>query len=158
MFLKSDFPRKRNLSWIRVLLAAVAAAVTSVSTGRLTPAVAVLALYFAASLVEAIRGEAKSRLLALLALFADTVYFLVLAYFADGRLEWLSAAFFLYLLVEALVFSGPVEVAVIAAGAAIFCAVLPAPRAQALVPMVVWRARWRAGFAVIQAARGGSRR
>jgi signal transduction histidine kinase len=73
----------------------------------------------------------------MLALFADTVYFLIVVYFFGERMAWLAAAFFLYLLTEALVFSGPVEIAVITGGSALFCAVLPNPEFEALESMVL---------------------
>jgi len=143
-----DFPWKRHLSWVRVLLTAVVAIVGGVAAGGLTPAVALLALYLVASLLGAIRGAGQRGLLGMLALFADTVYFLIVVYFGGDRIEWLAAAFFLYLLSEALVFSGPVEVMVIAAGSTIFCAALPNRQGQALEPMVVVAGALAAGFAV----------
>jgi signal transduction histidine kinase len=85
----------------------------------------------------------------MLALFADTVYFLIVVYLGGDRMEWLAAAFYLYLLSEALVFAGPVEVAVIAAGASIFCAVLPSLQGRSLEPMVVVAGALACGFAVI---------
>ncbi len=111
----------------------------------------------------AIRGGGQRGLLGMLVLFADTVYFLILLYFGGGQMAWLAAAFFLYLLAEALIFSGPVEVAVIAAGSAIFCAVLPNPgsvganetRAQVLESMVVVAGALACGFAVYTAAAEG---
>jgi signal transduction histidine kinase len=143
-----EFPWKRHLSWMRVLLTAVVAMVAGVAAGGLTPAVALLALYLVASLLGAIRGAGQRGLLGMLVLFADTVYFLIVVYFGGDRIEWLAAAFFLYLLVEALVFSGPVEVMVIAAGSTIFCAALPNRQGRALEPMVVVSGALAIGFAV----------
>jgi len=143
-----DFPWKRHLSWVRVLLTAVVATVAGVAARGLTPVVALLALYLLASLVGAIRGAGQRGLLGMLALFADMVYFLIVVYFGGERIEWLAAAFFLYLLSEALVFSGPVEVMVIAAGSTIFCAALPDRQGQALEPMVVAAGALATGFAV----------
>ena len=79
----------------------------------------------------------RSGMLGLLALFADAVYFLVLAGFGAGRLLWLISIFFLYLLTEALAFYGPVEVVVIAAVGIVFCAVLPNPAIRAAEPTVL---------------------
>ena len=84
----------------------------------------------------------------MLALFADTVYFLIVVYFGGARIEWLAAAFFLYLLTEALVFSGPVEVGVVSAVSAIFCSVLPVPEMRGLESMVVVAGALACGFAV----------
>jgi signal transduction histidine kinase len=85
----------------------------------------------------AVRGPARSGMLGLLALFADAVYFMVLAGFGAERILWLISIFFLYLLTEALAFYGPVEVVVIAAVEAIFCAALPNPAIRAAEPTVV---------------------
>jgi signal transduction histidine kinase len=61
----------------------------------------------------------------LLALFGDTVFFLIVAsYGAEGML-WLASAFYLFLLGEGLAFYSTVEVVVIVAVCAVFCAVLP---------------------------------
>src|SRR5580704_3480312 len=110
----SDFAWRQHLPWVRVVLATIAAILAGIAEQRLSATVALLVLYLIASAVGAIRGGGQRGLLGMLALFADTVYFLIVVYFGGGRMEWLAAAFFLYLLAEALVFSGPVEVAVIA--------------------------------------------
>jgi signal transduction histidine kinase len=133
---------------VRVLLAAGAAVAAGLAAQRLSPAVTLLALFLAASAVGAIRGGIERGLLGMLALFADSVYFLILLYFGGGRMAWVATAFFLYLLSEALVFSGPVEVAVIALGSSIFCAVLPNPDVRALEPMVLVAGALACGFAV----------
>ena len=148
MNLTSDFPWKRPLSWVRVLLASIATILAGLSSQRLSPAVALLMVFLVASLVEAIRGGVERGLLRMLALFADTVYFLIVLYFGDDRMGWLAAVFFLYLLTEALAFSGPVEVAVITTGSAIFCIVLPGPQFQALEWMVAVAGGLACGFAV----------
>jgi signal transduction histidine kinase len=144
----SDFPWTRYLSWVRVVLAAAAAILAGWAVQGLSPAVALLVLYLVASAVEAIRGAAQRGLLGMLALFADTVYFLIVVYFGGEPLKWLAAAFFLYLLSEAVVFSGPVEVGVIAVGSSIFCAVLPDPQVRSLEPMVVVAGLLACGFAL----------
>jgi len=144
----SDFPWTRYLSWVRVLLAAAAAAVAGLAVQRLSPAVALLVLYLAVSTVGAARGGTERGLLGMLALFADSVYFLILLYFGGDQMEWLAGAFYLYLLSEALVFSGPVEVAVIAVGSSIFCPVSPNPEVRALEPMILVAGVLACGFAV----------
>src|ERR1035437_7163973 len=61
----------------------------------------------------------------LLALFGDTVFFLIMgSYGADGML-CLASAFYLFLLGEALAFYSTVEVVVVVAVCAVFCAALP---------------------------------
>ena len=143
----SDFAWKRHLAWVRVLLTAIAAIVAGLAAGRLTPVVALLAVYLITSAAGAIRGAGQRGLLGMLALFADTVYFLIVLYFGGDRMEWLAAAFFLYLLSEALIFAGPVEVMVIAAASAIFCAVLPDREMRALESMVLVAGVLACGFA-----------
>src|SRR5579863_1379113 len=97
----SDFPWPRYLAWVRVLLAAGAAIAAGLAVQRLSPAVALLVLFLAASAAGAIRGGLERGLLGMLALFADSVYFLILLYFGGARMVWLAAPFFLYLLSEA---------------------------------------------------------
>jgi signal transduction histidine kinase len=82
-------------------------------------------MYLAYSLFVALRARAHTGMLGLLALFGDTVYFLIMASSGADPILWLASAFFLYLLTEALVFYSTVEVVVIAGVSAIFCAVLP---------------------------------
>lgn len=144
----SDFLWRRHLPWVRVGLAAVVAVMAFLSEGRLSAAVALLSMYVIVSGVGAIRGGGQRGLLGMLALFADTVYFLIVVYFGGARIEWLAAAFFLYLLTEALVFSGPVEVGVVSAVSAIFCSVLPVPEMRGLESMVVVAGALACGFAV----------
>jgi signal transduction histidine kinase len=85
----------------------------------------VMALYLAYAVVVALRGKSHTGMLGLLALFGDTVFFLIVAsYGAEGML-WLASAFYLFLLGEGLAFYSTVEVVVIVAVCAVFCAVLP---------------------------------
>jgi signal transduction histidine kinase len=142
----AEFQWPRYLSRARVLLAAVALIVASVDTGRNLPFVALLGVFLVASVLAELRGKAQRGMLGLLALFADTVYFLIVAYYGSPRLMWLESVFFLYLLTEALVFYGPVEVGVITAGSTVFCAVLPQQRIH--LPAVVLAGVLACGFAV----------
>jgi signal transduction histidine kinase len=74
------------------------------------------------------------------------VYFLIVVYYGGPRLLWLESLFFLYLLTEALVFYGPVEIGVITAGSTIFCAILPSQ--QIHLPAVLFAGVLVGGFAV----------
>jgi len=141
-----EFRWPRYLSRARVLLAAVVLIVASVDTGRNLPFVALLGVFLVAGVLAELRGTAQSGMLGLLALFADTVYFLIVAYFGSPRLLWLESVFFLYLLTEALVFYGPVEVGVITAVSVVFCAVLP--QQQIHLPAVALAGVLACGFAV----------
>jgi signal transduction histidine kinase len=99
-------------------------------------------LVYAAALVA---RRPRSGMFGLLALFADAVYFLVLAGFGAGRLLWLISIFFLFLLTEALAFYGPVEVVVIAVVGIVFCAVAPNRAAE---PAVLASGVLSCGFAI----------
>src|SRR5262249_4193722 len=85
----------------------------------------ILGTYLAYSLVVALRGRVHAGMLGLLAIFGDTVFFLIMASFGGEQMPWVASFFFLYILTETLVFYSPVELAVIAAVSAVFCAVLP---------------------------------
>ncbi len=123
--LKFDWPRQ--IAWVRVLLAAAALGIGYFFPSRAIPLLffyGLLVLYLVLSLVVAVRGIRPGGLVGLLALFCDAICFLALVSFGADRL-WLASVFFLYLLAEALAFYGPVEVVMVVAVAAVFCAVLP---------------------------------
>ena len=123
--LKFDWPRQ--IAWVRVLLVAATLVISYFWPSHVAPLVVFygwLGVYLVLSLVVAVRGIRPGGLLGMLALFCDAVYFLALVSFGADRL-WLASFFFLYLLAEALAFYGPVEVAMVVAVAAVFCAVLP---------------------------------
>ena len=123
--LKFDWPRQ--IAWVRVLLVAATVGISYFWPSHVAPLVVfygLLGVYLVLSLVVAVRGIRPGGLLGMLALFCDAVYFLALVSFGADRL-WLASFFFLYLLAEALAFYGPVEVAMVVAVAAVFCAVLP---------------------------------
>ena len=85
----------------------------------------VMALYLAYAVVVALRGRTHTGMVGLLALFGDTLFFLVVASYGADRMLWLASAFYLFLLGEALAFYNTVEVVVVVAVCAVFCAVLP---------------------------------
>ena len=135
--LPKAFPWARYLCWARVLLAAAAVAMASFYSQSLWPTITLMGLFLVAGILVGLRDRGQRGLLGMLALFADTVYFLFLVYFGGDRMLWLAALFFLYLLAEALVLSGPVEVAVITAGSAIYCIVVPNLEIRTLESMVM---------------------
>jgi signal transduction histidine kinase len=125
------FPPKfawpKYIAWARVLLTVVALAL---SYFFLQPAVpplyfGLILVYLVYGVVIAVRGRGQSGVLGLLALFGDTVFFLIMASFGNDRLLWLISVYFLFLMTEALVFGSPVDVGGIAAVCAVFCSVLP---------------------------------
>ncbi len=107
-----------------------------------------MALFLVYALALAVYLKEPSRMAGLLILFADAVYFLVLASFSTERLEWMSAVFFLFLITEGLVFYSPVEVAVITGISVVFCGVLPNPSARILERTVLVAGVLAFGFSV----------
>lgn len=150
------FPPKfawpRYLSSARILLATSALAVSYLWRPPVTNArdlfYVLLALYVAYATAIAVRGRSNTGMLGLLALFGDTVYFLILASYGGERLLWLATIFFLYLLAEALIFHSTVEVVVIAAVSATFCLALPYGSIRALERTVIVAGPLACAFAV----------
>jgi signal transduction histidine kinase len=121
------------LSWTRVTLAAAVLALNyALAPDASLLSYALLGLYLVYALVVALRARPHRGLLGLLALFGDTVYLLVVATYNADRMLWLAAAFFLFLMAEALVFHGVLEVAVTVAVTALYCAALPAEALHSL--------------------------
>ena len=100
------------------------------------------------SVALAIRSRWQSGAFGLLVLFSDTIFFLIVAGFGTGHLLWLASLFYLYLLAEALVFYTQVEVLVVAAVSALFCAVLPAAEIRFLALTVVVAGAVAVAFAI----------
>ncbi len=82
----------------------------------MTGAVAAYAIF---GLLVAVRGS-HNRAFGLLTLFADTVFFLVLAQFGADQTLWLAAAFYCYLLISTLAQFGTTEVLLVAGVSAVF--------------------------------------
>ncbi len=111
----------RVIAWFRAALAAAALALSFLYPPPQAVLYRALLAAFLIYSVVAIRATSRAGLLRLLALFADAVYFLVIATRADS-LSWFASILFLFLLVEAAALHGPMEVALIAGMAAVFCA------------------------------------
>src|SRR4051812_8202699 len=109
-----------------------------------------VAVFFVYTLLLAWRMRALSGMKGLLALAADTAFFLILASFGAERLLWMASVFFLYLLTEALVFYTSVELVAIAGVCAISCALLPSEALRGLLPTVLVAGTLASGFAVSQ--------
>jgi len=131
-----------------VLLAAVALGRAATGPNPSSPLMVLLGLFLVAGVLAGLSGKGQRGMLGLLALFADTVYFLIVANYSGTRLHWLASVFYLYLLTEGLAFYGPVEVGVVTAVSALFCTVLPAPQNRVLVPTVLVAGVLACGFAV----------
>jgi len=127
MIFPPKFAWPRYISWARVSLAATALVLSyltfSLSASPIYFGIVLLYLVYAA--VLAVRGRGQSGIWGMLALFGDTVYFLLLASYGSEGLLWLVSVYFLFLMTEALVFGRPVEVGVIVGGCAVLCMVLP---------------------------------
>ena len=153
-----QFAWPRGVSLARIVLAAAALAITCVNAPERPSMVfcAALGLFLVSSILMGIRGKAHRGMLGLLALFGDTVYFLIVASYGSDRLLWPASVFFLFLLTEALVFYGPVEVAVISGVSAVFCAALPYPQMRILERTVLVSGVLACGFAVNKRRQGAN--
>ena len=140
----------RYIAWARVLLAAAALAVSYFYALK-TPMLfhAVIGVFLAYTIAVAIRVKVLSGMMGLLAIFGDTIFFLILASMGSDHLIWMASIFYLYLLIEALVFYTSVELVVIVTLCAIFCAVLPGP-IRGLEPTVLVAGTLACGFAISQ--------
>ena len=144
-----EFAWPRYISWARALLSAVALIITYFLSDSASPLLyGVLGVFLAYSAAVAIRSRWQSGTFGLLVLFTDTIFFLIVAGFGTENLLWLGSIFYLYLLTEALVFYSQVEVMVVAAVCAIFCAVLPAPEVRILERTVVVAGVMASAFAI----------
>ncbi len=149
------FPLKNGWTyyapWVRVGLAAA-----TLGIGLIFPPSSALqfygliGLYLVSSVVAAMRGRTQTGMLGLLALFGDTVYFLIEASWGNERLLWLASLLFLFLLGEAIACYGPVEVAVISGVSALFCAVLPYESLRALERTVLVAGALACGCAALK--------
>lgn len=147
----SKVPWVKYIAWARVAFAAVALALSySELSGWLR---ALMMVFLAYSIVPAVKAHGLSGLIGMLALFGDTVYFLVLTSLPTDRLLWTAALFFLYLLSEALIFYSATEVTVIAGSCAVFSAVLSNGTMRALNPTVVVSGALACAFAIIKQER-----
>ena len=127
MLFTANFAWPRYLAWARVVLAGLALVFSYVFHlyGGNAVFYVLMGVYLAYGLFVGLRGRSHTGMLGLLALFGDTVYFLIVASSGSEPMWWLSSGFYLYLLTEALVAYSTVEVVVIGAVSAVFCAVFP---------------------------------
>src|SRR6187455_1954127 len=88
----------RYVAWSRAVLAALAPpAVYFLLPAGVTPVFyGVMLLYLAYALLVTVRGKTFTGMLGLLALFADTVFFLIVASYGAERIHWLASAFYLF--------------------------------------------------------------
>ena len=127
----SAFHWDRFLAYLRVLLGAGALVIEWLYHPHPSTFFGVaLVVFLAYSLPVALRRRAQKGAFGLLVLFADTIFFLILADHGASSAVWLSSLFFLFLLAEALVFYGPRELLVVVAISLLFCEVAAGPFAM----------------------------
>ena len=143
-----DFSWERYLGWARVLLASAALAGTWLRDPGAPPLfLAMLGVFLVYSAAIAALPPARKAVW-LLVLFVDTVFFLIVSGHASERALWLASIFYLFLLTEGVSLHGPREVAVVAAIAAVFGAVMPSTAAGLLERTVVVAGVLGIGFSV----------
>jgi signal transduction histidine kinase len=151
--LLSLFTWPRLVTVVRVALAARVLALFAFAPEHVSPLLfTVLAVFLGYAVAIAIYNRLQTGPLGLLALFADTVYFLTLAGFAADELPWLSTLFYLHLLAESITFFGPVEVTLVVTTCSLFCLLVPGARTPSLARITI------VGGAITAACSFGKRR
>jgi signal transduction histidine kinase len=144
-------PWLRYIGWVRVVLAAAAFGVSfTLPIQNRAIFSGLIGVFLVYTVVVAWRMKALHGMVGMLALLADTGFFLALASLGPERLVWMPSVFFLYLLTEALVFYTSIELVAIAGVCAIFGAVLPSETLRLLEPTVLVAGTLACGFAVSQ--------
>ena len=134
----SLFTWPRLVTLVRVVLAARVLSLIAFAPERSSPLFfTVLAIFLGYAVAVAIYNRLQTGPLGLLALFADTVYFLMLAGFAADELPWLSTIFYVHLLAESITFFGPVEVALVVTACSLFCLLVPGVRSLPLARITI---------------------
>jgi signal transduction histidine kinase len=124
---------RRAQLWARVAFAVAALASEIVVFTRGTPWVlAITAAFLIFSLLVPFRKRSYGGAFALLVLFVDAVFFLVLVSAGIGSALWLPAFYCLFLLGEAVFLYRPPEVLLVAAVCAVFCVAVQSENGFAL--------------------------
>jgi len=133
-----QLPWLRFLPWVRAVLAAGALGLSFLYLPELSlPFRGLLAFYLALALLLALRRKGLTGMLGLLALFGDTVYFLILASIGTEHTNWLDSAFYLFLLAEGLMLHTAMQLLLVVGICAAFCAALPGVGLRPLEPTVL---------------------
>jgi signal transduction histidine kinase len=144
-----EFAWQPYVTRARALLTAVALAAVFLALPDASLALrSVMGAFVVYAAILAIYLKEPSHIAGLLILFADAVYFLVLASLATERLEWMAAVFFLFLTTEGLAFYSPLEIGVVTGVSVIFCGVSPNPSTRVIEPTVLVAGALACGFAV----------
>jgi signal transduction histidine kinase len=122
----SFFTWPRIITWARVVLAALVLAALYSLPEETAPRLHVVGwIFLGCAVALALRNRWQAGAWGLLALFGDTVYFLLVAGFGADVLPWLATLFYFLLVVEAIVFFGPVQVLLVVATSSAFCLLVP---------------------------------
>jgi signal transduction histidine kinase len=139
------------IGWVRAALAAAALALSFLyPTPNAQILQVLIGLFFVYAVLVAARTRGLRGLFGLLALAADTAFFLVVASMGTERTVWIASVFFLYLLTEALVFYTSIELVAIAGLCAVFCGLMPFETLRLLLPTVLVAGTLACGFAISQ--------
>lgn len=93
---------------------------TIFSAGGARPFDYLTGAFFLCALLVAVRASQRGAAFHLFALFLDALYFLGLAAYGADRSLWLATAFYLFVLLEAVILSGPWETLLVAAVSTVF--------------------------------------
>jgi signal transduction histidine kinase len=128
----------RRLAFVRAGLALVAMGAELVPYPQVSAAyLLVTGSYALFAGVVAMRARPRTGMFGLLALFADTLFFLMLANRGTGFALWLPWIFYFYLLSTAIAFHRPWEVLMVATVSIAFCVLAPPPHLSLLRRTVV---------------------
>lgn len=139
------------LSWARVGLAAITLAISYFfPSGTIAVFPLIAGTFLGYAIIAAIRLKGFNGLPGLVALLADTVFFLTMAALGSERLLWIAAFLFLFLLIEALLFFTPIELVVVSGVCGAFCLLLPFGPIRQLQTTVLVAGSLSCGFAFSQ--------
>lgn len=125
---------QRYLPWVRFIFAASAAVAELVLSRQVSPwALAASGVFLAFSLLILIgKRSAHEGAFGLLVLFADLVFFLILASMVNVLSIWVPTFYYVYLAAEAVTFYGPREVLIVVAVSIVYCFVVQTPSVAGL--------------------------
>jgi signal transduction histidine kinase len=140
---------KRYVPWARVLLGlAVLASGLAVEPKASPIGLAGIGAFLAFSAFVGLRKQEPSRPFGLLVLFADLVFFMVLAWPGLGSYTWLRSVYYLYMALEAVAFYNAREVLMVVGLSAIFCGLVAPTDARPLRRTTVIAGAMAYAFAV----------
>jgi len=119
---------RRIFPWVRAVFAGAGLVVSALSLAAATPwRLVAWGVFLVGSILVPFRQRKAGGAFALLVLFVDIVYFLLLVSGVNVTLLWLAAFYFLYVLAEAVFLYRPPEVLTAATISVAFCFAVQAP-------------------------------